>query len=435
MSNGYRTLSQHLNDLKKENFSLKLRIYFLEERIQQKYEDSSEDVYRRNIELKVEVESLKQELYEKQQLLDKALTTAESLTNHNEAELQRRCEERQQEIDHMQEILETKIQLLQEEANLARSEAERMATLAESRSVRPLTPKRKMKMKETQKEETQKPPIPLEDRDRVIEELTLALRSKEALIVELTDERGFLRGRVGQLENQVQDLSTSLQQKERDAEFFQDELGREKLRIQQEMQNLLEEQQAQLNQYECAAGQCVSELQKAQLQVQSLQARVRESETNNTKLQEKLCEMESELRSIRQAAQCQERTIQGLSESVTTKDSEAEELYRVIEGQNDTLCKLREMAQRSQLQQLHGLQMGQEAGQTHAFGALQNSLFSTPTGAGGQPEGPAADGEASGRPRPRPRPPPRRPAGGAAKPGENGEAQSGDALCSSAGSL
>ena len=46
MSNGYRTLSQHLNDLKKENFSLKLRIYFLEERIQQKFEESSEDVYR-----------------------------------------------------------------------------------------------------------------------------------------------------------------------------------------------------------------------------------------------------------------------------------------------------------------------------------------------------------------------------------------------------
>ncbi|XP_061097526.1 myomegalin-like isoform X4 [Conger conger] len=146
-------------------------------------------------------------------------------------------------------------------------------------------------------------------------------------------------------------------------------------------QNLIEEQQAQLNQYECAAGQCVSELQKAQLQVQSLQAKIHESETNNKKLQEKLCEMESELRSIRQAAQCQERTIQGLSESVTTKDSEAEELYRVIEGQNDTLCKLREMAQRSQLQQMQGLEMWQEAGQTPAFGAeflaLQNSLFST----------------------------------------------------------
>lgn len=41
-------------------------------------------------------------------------TTAESVTNHNEAELQRRCQERQQEIDHMEQVLETKIQLLQE---------------------------------------------------------------------------------------------------------------------------------------------------------------------------------------------------------------------------------------------------------------------------------------------------------------------------------
>ncbi|XP_034559898.1 CDK5 regulatory subunit-associated protein 2-like [Notolabrus celidotus] len=69
-----KQFEQHLNDLKKENFSLKLRIYFLEERIQQKYEESSEDVYRTNIELKVEVESLKQELHEKQQFLDKALS-------------------------------------------------------------------------------------------------------------------------------------------------------------------------------------------------------------------------------------------------------------------------------------------------------------------------------------------------------------------------
>lgn len=40
------------------------------------------------------------------------------------------------------------------------------------------------------------------------------------------------------------------------------------------------------------------------------------------KLQEKLNEMECELRSIRQAAQSQERTIQGLAESNSTKDRE-----------------------------------------------------------------------------------------------------------------
>lgn len=44
---GCRTISQHLNDLKKENFSLKLRIYFLEEKIQQKFEESGDDVHKR----------------------------------------------------------------------------------------------------------------------------------------------------------------------------------------------------------------------------------------------------------------------------------------------------------------------------------------------------------------------------------------------------
>lgn len=42
-----RTISQHLNDLKKENFSLKLRIYFLEEKIQQKFEHGDDDVHKR----------------------------------------------------------------------------------------------------------------------------------------------------------------------------------------------------------------------------------------------------------------------------------------------------------------------------------------------------------------------------------------------------
>lgn len=94
------------------------------------------------------------------------------------------------------------------------------------------------------------------------------------------------------------------------------------------------------------------------------------------KLQEKLNEMERELRSIRQAAQSQERTIQGLTESNSTKDREViagctpsyintarpyqaaylcslkvQELYQLIEGQNTTLCKLREMAHRNQLAQ------------------------------------------------------------------------------------
>ncbi|XP_038613754.1 LOW QUALITY PROTEIN: myomegalin [Tachyglossus aculeatus] len=121
MSNGYRTLSQHLNDLKKENFSLKLRIYFLEEQLQRKYEAGQEDVYRRNISLRVEVESLKQELQEKQQGRDPTWGPAEPEAGQDEPG---RC---QQEEDRGQEEerecqLDSKGQILQE-AKRARSEA------------------------------------------------------------------------------------------------------------------------------------------------------------------------------------------------------------------------------------------------------------------------------------------------------------------------
>ncbi|XP_076838222.1 myomegalin isoform X2 [Brachyhypopomus gauderio] len=142
--------------------------------------------------------------------------------------------------------------------------------------------------------------------------------------------------------------------------------------------SLIEDQQSQLSQYECAAGQCVDELQKAQLQVQSLQSKIQESEASNQKLQERLNEMETELHSIRQAAQSQERTIQSLTESLTTKETETQELCQVIEGQNNTMCKLREMAHRSQLQNTQVLAGGEASSLARLQGevlGLQSSLF------------------------------------------------------------
>ncbi|XP_056132284.1 myomegalin-like [Lampris incognitus] len=219
-----REFEQHLNDLKKENFSLKLRIYFLEERIQQKYEESSNDVHKRNIELKVEVESLKKEHEDKQQLLDKALSTAESLSNQNEAELQRRLAERQDEISHMQEILETKVELLQEEAQLARDEAEKMASLADSESQRCLALERQMVVK-------------MEECENSLERLDQqTLADKERVIEALTQQNNSLSLLVEELEVKVHDLSASLQKKERESKFLQSDMSQEKQRIQTEMQ-------------------------------------------------------------------------------------------------------------------------------------------------------------------------------------------------------
>ncbi|KYO39836.1 hypothetical protein Y1Q_0006710 [Alligator mississippiensis] len=199
----HKYLVEHLNDLKKENFSLKLRIYFLEERMQQKYEASREDVYKRNIELKVEVESLKRELQEKQQVLDKTWVAAESLTNRNEAELRRQYEERQQESEHVYELLENKVQLLQEEARLAKSEAEKTAALAEVEKERCQELTEKLKEISRKEEEARKAQVLLDNycaalaqKNKTIEELTQNLSAKEQLIELLSTEKQNLLQRL-----------------------------------------------------------------------------------------------------------------------------------------------------------------------------------------------------------------------------------------------
>ncbi|KAE8294668.1 Myomegalin Cardiomyopathy-associated protein 2 Phosphodiesterase 4D-interacting protein [Larimichthys crocea] len=139
-------------------------------------------------------------------------------------------------------------------------------------------------------------------------------------------------------------------------------------------QRLIDEQQGQLGQYESAAGQCVSELQRAQDQVRSLQSKIRESETRNQKLQQRLGEMELELRSAREEAQRQERNIQNIADNMNSKEAQAAELYLVIEEQNKMLCSLKELANRNQLQQLQVSGAESVRGQGEVL-ALQASLF------------------------------------------------------------
>ncbi|XP_046800969.1 myomegalin isoform X3 [Gallus gallus] len=101
-------------------------------------------------------------------------------------------------------------------------------------------------------------------------------------------------------------------------------------------------------------------------------------EDTNQLLQEKLNELNFELKSARETSQRQDLTIQSLNEALKSKESETEELYHVIEGQNETMAKLQDMLHRSQLGQL---QMSESAPSSQeqqvALLDLQNTLFST----------------------------------------------------------
>eukprot|EP00074_Homo_sapiens_P110274 XP_024306835.1 myomegalin isoform X22 [Homo sapiens] len=344
-----RDFEKHLNDLKKENFSLKLRIYFLEERMQQKYEASREDIYKRNIELKVEVESLKRELQDKKQHLDKTWADVENLNSQNEAELRRQFEERQQETEHVYELLENKIQLLQEESRLAKNEAARMAALVEAEKECNLELSEKLKGVTKNWEDVPGDQVKpdqyteaLAQRDKRIEELNQSLAAQERLVEQLSREKQQLL--------HLLEEPTSME-------------------VQPMTEELLKQQK--LNSHETTiTQQSVSDSHLAELQ-----EKIQQTEATNKILQEKLNEMSYELKCAQESSQKQDGTIQNLKETLKSRERETEELYQVIEGQNDTMAKLREMLHQSQLGQLHSSEGTSPAQQQVALLDLQSALF------------------------------------------------------------
>eukprot|EP00794_Sanderia_malayensis_P015801 gene15801-17394_t len=92
--------------LKKENFGLKLRIYFLEERLQMAYEEDTEDILKNNIELKVNIEQLKKDLTEKQHLLIKASKAMETISVESEKHINGLKEEFTKQFNNMRDQLQ-----------------------------------------------------------------------------------------------------------------------------------------------------------------------------------------------------------------------------------------------------------------------------------------------------------------------------------------
>ncbi|XP_053806094.1 myomegalin isoform X2 [Vidua chalybeata] len=138
------------------------------------------------------------------------------------------------------------------------------------------------------------------------------------------------------------------------------------------VQNLQDEQQ-QPAPGSTAAGEHVSSVHTAELQ-----GKIQHFEAANKLLQEKLNELNFELKSAQETSQRQDRTIQSLNEALKSKESKTEELYHIIEGQNETMAKLRDMLHRNHLGQLQVSEspLSPQEQQMSPLD-LQNALFCT----------------------------------------------------------
>ncbi|XP_063000952.1 CDK5 regulatory subunit-associated protein 2 isoform X1 [Elgaria multicarinata webbii] len=155
----------------------------------------------------------------------------------------------------------------------------------------------------------------LEEKDRRIEQLSLSLKSKDALVQRLEEAKSQQRSlEESWSAEKNQDGGVALvHEKEQELEALQTEFGNEKKDLEKRIQSL----------------------------------------------QEELRERETELSVEKRNALKRDKTIQGLTLALKTKENENEELNSEIEGLNASLAKSREAIHKAQMQKFRGAEDSQ----------------------------------------------------------------------------
>ncbi|XP_045878582.1 CDK5 regulatory subunit-associated protein 2 isoform X4 [Meles meles] len=299
-----------ITELKKENFNLKLRIYFLEERMQQEFDGPTEHVYKTNIELKVEVESLKRDLQEREQLLIKASKAVESLAEGGSSEVQRVREDAQKKVQQVEDLLTKKILHLEEDVKAAQAELEKAFAGTETEKALRLSLEKKLSEMKKRHEGDLDMAVVLEQKDRLIEELKLSLKSKEALIQCLKEEKSQMACPDERVSSgELRGLSAAPRgDQEGGSEAAQMERQQERHRFEERIQAL----------------------------------------------QEDLREKEREIATEKKNSLKRDKAIQGLTMALKSKEKEVEDLNSEIEELSAAFAKVTEVPLKAQTQKFQG---------------------------------------------------------------------------------
>eukprot|EP00063_Salmo_salar_P022730 XP_013997565.1 PREDICTED: myomegalin-like isoform X5 [Salmo salar] len=342
--------------LKKENFNLKLRIYFMEERMQQKCDDSTEDIYKTNIELKVEVESMKRDLAEKHELLVSASKALESLAGRESGDSLRVRERAHREMDALRDTLNKRIAELEQGLRVAEKEVDKMAAIAEQEKVRSIGMEKQLLSLSRSGTPVHVPSHDLQqallEKNGVIDQLRISVMNQEAVIQQL-QSTGRDQGTDAPTTEHTLQLSALIGQKDKELQTLRAELGREKGRTEKDHQGFTE-QLNEVSRLETAQRQLSEELNQFRATNQNLSKTLEDIQNNNKVLSGKLEETENELSSEKKNALKRDKTIQGLSLVLKEKEKEIEELCHEIEDRDEALAKAREAAHKAQLQKYQG---------------------------------------------------------------------------------
>ncbi|RXN34217.1 myomegalin-like isoform X1 [Labeo rohita] len=250
--------------------------------------------YENNIELKVEVESMKRDLAEKQELLVSASKALESLASRGVDDGRERM---QREMDSLREAFSVRIQELEESLQAAQEELESMATIAEQEKLKNLG---------------------LEKR------LQAANQTGPSADSGSTPERALR-----------EELGRGRENAERDKEVFV-------------------ERQNELSRLEQKTRQLTEELSAAKNSNQTLKHTLEETEREKKALSDELQAREIELATEKKNSLKRDKTIQGLGLVLKEKEKEIEDLSGDLDEKDQALAKAREALHKAKLQKYHG---------------------------------------------------------------------------------
>ncbi len=208
---GVREVDDTIRDLRKENFNLKLRIYFLEERLSSSTrlrasEAAGEEVLQQNMELKVQCESLKYDVKEKTELLAEAGKALDQMEAKMASMTSERDEERQSLEEKLKQLetpdLEAEDDIDDEDHLLHEVEQElrgcpggqpqplnlRLGVVPEEKDVEHLASK-------------------VEDLENSVEQLSIVITDTEACLIEAQQRASVLESELAKRDAHIENLA------------------------------------------------------------------------------------------------------------------------------------------------------------------------------------------------------------------------------------
>ncbi|KAI0300120.1 hypothetical protein B0F90DRAFT_1725156 [Multifurca ochricompacta] len=362
-----RDQEKHIDNLKKENFNIKLKVHFLEERLAQLAPDQVEAALKQNINLKIEVQQRGMELKKVRKLVlelenelqrlqrgDVARSSRESelealleKREHETRELRRRLTkdrnaELEEELENVRHLLEENMDELERLKDLVEQRGEDVNSISDPRRIAALREEitdLKVALEEhvdalTQREDEKEElldqnealRLQIEDLERRRDAESIERSQSRAMILEERESREAIEDDLNVLRDKLAAANIELQQKD-------DELGFKS----QEISELISEHRSIIDDVE---GEWKGEVDEAKVQIEELRDALAERDAESEELRMQINELESNTNALHDKFEAAlahlEREAEEKDEEIALANREIEQLgHRIYELEED----------------------------------------------------------------------------------------------------